>query len=93
VFLFVEDRVPPDVEETVRESGSTHEEGTEIEAGAVLGDDYIDRFRAVVAGRRCGNGIEDVADGRVSDVEGIVVVDVSVCVGGEVVEKVHLQGD
>lgn len=51
VFLFVKDRVPPDVEETVGPGAATDHEGAEVKAGAVLGDEHVDGgFFAVAVG-------------------------------------------
>lgn len=54
-------------------------------------NDEVDARRFIVAHGREGVRIEVVADGRMSDVEGIVLIDVSVGILGKVVEDVSLQ--
>ncbi len=51
VFLLVADGVPPDVEEAVGPCAAVDEEGAEVEAAAVLGDDEVD---GVVSAVSCG---------------------------------------
>lgn len=49
VLLFVEDRVPPDVKETVDKGGATDEETSQIETAAVLGNEEVYGVGFVVA--------------------------------------------
>jgi hypothetical protein len=93
VFLLVEDGVPPDVEEAVGKGGAFDEEGAEVEAGAVLGDEEGDARGEVVAGRGGGDGVEEGGVWGVGDRERVVSVDVAVDVRGfESVEDVALEG-
>lgn len=92
VSLFILYGIPPDIEEAVGPSGAAHEEGAEVEAGAVLGDNHVDAGREVVADRGGGDSVEVGRGGGVGDVEGVVDVDVAVDVGGKVVEEVVLEG-
>ena len=49
MFLLVTDRVPPDVEQTVRPDATVDEEGAKIESSAILRYDKIDRAGTAVA--------------------------------------------
>lgn len=88
VLLLVEDRVPPDVEKAVGPGGAADEKGTEVEAGAVLRDDQVDRGGVLVAVDCAGQGVEVRRIERVGDVEGVVDIDVAVGEGAKVVENV-----
>lgn len=51
VFLFVANRIPPDIKETIGPCAAFDEEGAKVEAAAVLGNNKIDgRFFAVADG-------------------------------------------
>ena len=49
MFLLVTDRVPPDVEQTIRPDTTVDEERTEIETSAILRYDKVDRAGTAVA--------------------------------------------
>ncbi len=51
MLLLVADRVPPDIEETIRPNAAVYEEGAEVESSTVLRDDQVDRTgKAVTVG-------------------------------------------
>ena len=68
MLLFIENGVPPDVEEAIGPGGAPEEERAEIEAGAVLWDDEVDGGGFVVPSGRKRDGIEVGACGWVGDV-------------------------
>lgn len=49
MLLFVADRIPPDVQETISEDAAMSEERAQVEASAVLGYDKIDRIGPTIA--------------------------------------------
>lgn len=90
VALFVEDGVPPDVEQAVGPGAAADEERAEIEAAAVLGYDQVDALREAVACCAGGERVEVVlvlgcfriagrAVGWVLDFQRVVNVDIAVC--------------
>lgn len=88
VLLFVEDGVPPDIEQTICPVGAAHKEGAKIEAAAVLREDEVYGRRVLVAGSGSRDGIEVDVGWRVGDVQGVIVVNVAVGVVTEVFEDV-----
>jgi len=92
MFLLVGDGVPPDVEQAVEPDAAAHEKGAEVEAGAVLGEEEVDGVDVAITGGGKGYRIEPGLGRGVSDVEGVVDVDVAVDVAVEVVEDVGLEG-
>jgi hypothetical protein len=91
VFLLVADGVPPDVEEAVGPGAAFNEEGAEVEAAAVLGDDEVDGGLFAVADWGAGDGVQVRVGEGVGNVEWIVDVNVSVYVFAKVVEDVGLK--
>lgn len=51
VHLFISDRVPPDIEQSVYILASTYEKGSQTETATVLGYDEFDGFRVTVTNR------------------------------------------
>lgn len=101
VTLFVEDRVPPDIKQSVGPGATANEEGTKVEAAAVLGNDQVDAFWDAVTYCARGEWVEVVlvlwsvlvARGtvwRVLDLKRVVDVDVTVGSVAQVVEDVLL---
>jgi hypothetical protein len=91
VFLLVEDGVPPHIEQSVGPFRAPEEERAEIKATAVLGHNEVDR-RGIGVGC-CGEShrVEVGVCERVCDVQRVVVINVSVCIRADVVEKVVFQ--
>ena len=82
VALFVVHGVPPDVEDAVGPVGAADEEGAEVEAAAVLGDDHVDGGGEIVADGGAGGWVEVGGGEGVLEGKGVVFVDVAVGVGG-----------
>lgn len=96
VLLFITYRVPPDIQQPLAPLAPSNQEGSKIEAAAVLGNNQVDALRAVVANGAVADFIEvGVVDFRrwVSDVEGIVEVDVAVGDVLEMAKDVRMQRD
>lgn len=90
MLLLVEDRIPPHVEQAVREWRSSNEKGSQVESTAVLRYDNVDGGGEVVARRRSGDRVEKLCCWGVRDVERVVDVDVAVDVVLEVAEDMRL---
>ena len=90
MLLLVPDRVPPEVHDAVAPDAAAHEEGAEVEAGAVLRHDEIDRGWVTVAGGGARAVVEVGGVEGVGDVERVVEVDVAVGGAAEGVEDVGL---
>ena len=93
VFLFVSDGIPPNVQKTVSPSASTYKERAKIEARAVLGNNEVNRGFFAIADRGAGFRVKVRCWERVGDVQGVVVVNVAICVFAEIVEDVTLEGE
>lgn len=91
VLLLVGDGVPPHVQQAVRPLTLANEEGAQVEAGAVLRQDEVDRARLAIADIAPGHVVEVHVIQGVGEVEGVVLVDVAVDVLLEFVEDVVLQ--
>ena len=91
VFLFVQGRVPPDVEETIGPGAATHEEGSEVKAAAILRDDEVDGRGQSVALERAGQSIDVGGREGMGDVERVVGVDIAVGDAGQSIEDVRLK--
>ena len=60
MFLFVANRVPPDVEETIGPRAASDKERSQVEASTILRDDEIDRFGFPIADGGAGDWVKVV---------------------------------
>lgn len=90
VFLLIPYRIPPDIEKAVRPRAATDEERSKIESGTILRYDQINRRRFAIADRGEGGRVEVGIVNGVSDVKGVVNVDIAIGVAGQVIENLLL---
>lgn len=91
VLLFICNRIPPNVKQMVRPSAAAHEEGTQVESGAVLGQHEVDRVRVAISDRALGEFVEERVGRGVGNVQWVVLVDITVGNILDVVEDMVLQ--
>ena len=92
VFLFIQDRVPPNIKNTFGPGTAAHKKGAKVESGAVLRKEQINRVGFAISNRATSFGVEEGIGKRVRKVEWVVIVNVAVNVLVEVVENVVLKG-
>lgn len=91
VLLLICDRIPPNVEESVRPVAAPHEEGSQVEAGAILCHDHVDRVGLAISNRASRDLIQIMMGERMRYVARVEVVDVALDFCLQVVEDVVLK--
>lgn len=91
VFLLVAYWVPPDIQKAISPCATLDEERAKVESAAVLRHNHVNRGLLSITNRRQLLRRKIWLGKWVSDVEWVVVVDIAVGVGLEVVENMRLK--
>lgn len=90
VLLLIQHWVPPNIQKLFGPVAASNEERAQVESGAVLGEHEVHRVDFSItdgASRIC---VQILVRGRMGNVEGVEVVDVTVHVAVEVVKQMIL---
>jgi hypothetical protein len=78
VLLFVAHGIPPDIQKPIGPHASSNHERPKVEAAAVLWKEHIDRINLAISHRGLCFGVEVGVRERMSNIQGIVNVDISI---------------